>query len=458
MQKLLALILAIFSPISVLSLSYPVDNAGNPLPNSIETFYIDARTMWLNRDLTKSGRKDLNPALNKLYRIADAAVSDPVIYTVTAKPTDKLAPSGDPHDFYSLARYYWPGNSTNPLPYVRYDGYPNPEIFNIPDSDYLKTIIDDTFYLGLAYFWSGNESYAQFSVRKLNTWFIDPVTKMNPNLNFANWIKGYDALNSNSTTPLGTGLLDLAQVYKLIDGIQLIRKSPAYTADIHNALQTWFQQYSQWLTTSARGIFEGQSPNNQGTWYDVQVAAIYLFINQRDAAAATQRTTISRVNTQILPDGTQPFELARTLSWTYSNFNLLAMFAQGWLCQTTQVPLFTYTSPDGRSIPKALNYLMGFAVNNGTGWRNSSETNLDYDEIISLSKQAYVEYKDVKYIDFVNKMQTEPQIWNINKLWSPYGSFDAAPSSQSGSVGSRGMSGLGLLSYGWCIILLVTLM
>ena len=52
----------------------------------------------------------------------------------------ELPPSGDIHDYLSLAPYRWPDPSKKDgLPYIGRDGRPNPEIYTIPD----KKNLDD---------------------------------------------------------------------------------------------------------------------------------------------------------------------------------------------------------------------------------------------------------------------------------------------------------------------------
>ena len=68
---------------------------------------------------------------------------------LTKKPTsvvdkDELPPSGDIHDFFSLAPYRWPYPSKKDgLPYIGRDGLTNPEIYSISD----KKNLDDIFML-----------------------------------------------------------------------------------------------------------------------------------------------------------------------------------------------------------------------------------------------------------------------------------------------------------------------
>jgi hypothetical protein len=128
---------------------------------------------------------------------------------------------------------------------------------------------------------------------------------------------------------------------------------------------------------------------------------------------------------QFLPDGSQPLEQARTLSWLYSCYNLKALFFVSYLAQSTKVNLFQYQDDQGRSIVKGLNYLLPYATTNGTNWPIQNLGDFDPDTVIQLSKEAYVIYRDSSYIDTVNRLQNGiPKTSNIYRLWSPYMAFD----------------------------------
>src|SRR5437868_5720047 len=68
------------------------------------------------------------PALTKLLAEASAALELKPL-SVIDKP--KPGPSGDKHDYFSTAPYYWPDPAKKDgLPYIRKDGQRNPESRN----------------------------------------------------------------------------------------------------------------------------------------------------------------------------------------------------------------------------------------------------------------------------------------------------------------------------------------
>ena len=107
--------------------------------------------------------------------------------SVTRK--DSAPPSGDKHDCMSLAPYWWPNpNSDNGLPYVRRDGKINPERNSIADRQNLENTVAWVKTLALAYYFTANEDYAKQDSSMLQVWFLDPPTRMNPHLKYAQGI------------------------------------------------------------------------------------------------------------------------------------------------------------------------------------------------------------------------------------------------------------------------------
>jgi Alginate lyase len=70
---------------------------------------------------------------------------------------------------------------------------------------------------------------------------------------------------------------------------------------------------------------------------------------------------------QIAPDGSLPLELARTKPYSYCLFDLDVMST---ICQTLSTPadnLWTFTTPDGRSIRKLIAFMAPF-IKDKSAW------------------------------------------------------------------------------------------
>ena len=132
------------------------------------------------RDLAKvkqriaDGDKPLTAAVAKLREQADKDLKvEPL--TVVNKP--KAPPSGDKHDYVSMAPYFWPDPAKpDGLPYVRRDGRVNPER-NQYDRPLLGQMTQAAGTLALAYYLTGDERYAARAAKLLRVWFLDADTR-----------------------------------------------------------------------------------------------------------------------------------------------------------------------------------------------------------------------------------------------------------------------------------------
>lgn len=250
-------------------------------------------------------------------KAADSALKDAPV-SVTSK--SQVPPSGDKRDYMSMARYFWPNPDTpNHLPYIRKDGQMNPEIRDITDTVYLERMGRDSRALALGWYLTGDERYAEHGALMLRTWFLVPATAMNPNLQFAQYIPGVN-------TGRGAGILDARRLTYAIDAAGMLKGSKDWTAADDAGMQAWFAKYYAWLTTSDEGKHEKAAPNNHGSWFAMQEAAIAMFLGKtEDAKKIAVFVRDKRIPSQFDEKGLQKYELVRTNSFSYSAFNLEAL-------------------------------------------------------------------------------------------------------------------------------------
>ena len=263
-------------------------------------------------------------------------------------------PSGDKHDYMSQAPYWWPDPAKEGgLPYIRRDGERNPEINRISDHDNLGRLIGHVSTLGRAYRATREERFAAHATRLVRVWFLDPATRMNPHLQFGQGIPGV-------TQGRGIGIIETRGLPRLIEGIQQVAGSKAWTSADEKGLQQWMREYLRWLIESDHGKAEAQNGNNHETWYDVQVAGLAIYTRQTEVARRTLEAAKQRIARQIEPDGRQPRELERTRSWDYSIFNLEAFFDLAEFGEQVGVDLWNYRTSDGRSLRAAFDFLLPY--------------------------------------------------------------------------------------------------
>jgi cytochrome c-type biogenesis protein CcmH/NrfG len=148
----------------------------------------------------------------------------------------------------------------------------------------------------------------------------------------------------------------------LAAAVTLLRGLPAWSVSDDEALNDWMRAYLRWLIDSRFGREQVLRGNNQETWYRVQIVALALHTGQPVIARQTLEESRNAIRRQIEPDGRQPRELERTRAWDYSLFNLTAFVNLASLGERAGVDLWNYVTPAGRSLRKALDFLVPFAT------------------------------------------------------------------------------------------------
>ena len=349
-----------------------------------------------------AGDEVAKKALKKLITDADKALA-------AAPPSvmdkGKVPPSGDKHDYMSIAPYYWPNPaSKDGLPYQRKDGKVNPESRDEAANDTLRarevgTIVES---LALGYYVTREEKYAEHAAKVLRTWFLDPATKMNPNFRFAQAVPG---VNDGR----GTGILEARELAQAADAASLLAGSIHWPAADQKALDEWGNIYLDWLLKSKNGQDEHAAKNNHGTWYDVQSAHWALILGRKDKAREICLAAgPGRIGVQIQADGKQPLELARTTSFGYSCFNLRALATLAGLSEHAGFDLWHYKTSDGRSIRTALDFLVPYLGKNPKPWTMQQIHESKPEEVLPALRAAGIAYGDERYESLLKEYADSP--------------------------------------------------
>ncbi|MEV6943605.1 alginate lyase family protein [Streptomyces sp. NPDC051172] len=334
-------------------------------PAAPDTAVLDGVRLQRTKLRLDQGDAPLKLALRELTARADNWLSQGP-WTVVDKP--RPAPGGDLHDYLSQAPYWWPTQAPtaeNPwgCPYVQRDGQRNPEVDSGTDRQDVEKVFDSTYDLSLAWYYTGKRAYAEKAAQVLRTWFLAPATRMNPNLDHAQFIPcKYDGR--------AIGIIDFSQSYtSVVDALAILATgAPGWTKTDRTGMGKWNADFLDWLKNSTFGKEEGAAANNHGTFYDMQLAALAYATGDR---ALARRTVLDartkRIDPQIAADGSQPQELARTRSWHYSAFDLVAYSRLAAIGRHVGVNLWTYQGPDGQGLFKAVDYLLPTATGS-TAW------------------------------------------------------------------------------------------
>lgn len=285
-----------------------------------------------------------------IIRDAEKALGNPP-YSVVEKTN--LVPGATVNDYISIGPYWWPDTKkSSGLPYVRRDGEVNPDSRSEAfDKQRIISLGEDIKALALAYYVTGDERYARHSAKMLRTWFINPDTRMNPNMNFAQGIPG-------KVYGRGIGLVEAAPLSAVIEALGLLAPSAALNEAEHKVIQTWYRDFTVWMATSDNGIEELQASNNHGVFYDFYLSHFALYVGLDSIAEnMVDAFPVARIAIQMDQQGRFIKELKRTRSWHYSHYVMEAAGKLATIGECVDRNLWEEALPDGRNLQIARGFL-----------------------------------------------------------------------------------------------------
>ena len=325
---------------------------------------------------------------------------EPVTVTAHSSPRS----SGTKHDFFSEGDYWWPNPVSVDSPYIQKDGMTNPDNFVAHRHSMIRfsRIIGA---LASAYKLTGDSNYVIHALKHCNAWFTNPATMMNPNLLYAQAIKG-------RFTGRGIGIIDTIQLLEVVQGLLVMQSSPAMDQQSLTAIKNWFEKYISWLTTHKYGKDEMNAENNHGTCWVMQVAAFSKFTgNTSMTRFCSDRYKKVLLPSQMAVDGSFPREIRRTKPYGYSIFNLDAMTTLCQIVSTKEDNLWEYQTADGKSIRKGIEFLYPF-IENKTRWTFQKDV-MYWDEwpvaqpFLVFGSHAY---KDKEYLNTWKRLEHDPKV------------------------------------------------
>jgi hypothetical protein len=201
-----------------------------------------------------------------------------------------------------------------------------------------------------------------------------------------------------------------------LDGLALIEGSAAWTEADHQALKQWFGKYLQWLKTHEQAVGESEATNNHGTYFDVQISYIALFLGERAFARSVLETAIEkRILAHIKPDGSQPEEMARTRTLHYCLFNMEAMMQLGRLGEFVGVDL--WNAGDAR-IRAGMDFIAPYA-DPSRAWPYPTILEAERTRLLPLLLHAAKVYLDPRYEELARKLPADQTAGRLDYLAVP---------------------------------------
>jgi len=302
------------------------------------------------------------PAASERPRVLSAA--DAYLHrapqTITAFRASRSA--GGVHDFFSEGDYWWPDPAKPDGPYIRRDGESNPANF-VEHRRAMVRLSIEVPALTAAWLLTKEVRYAEQARRHLRAWFVEPETRMNPSLTYAQAIHGV-------TTGRGTGIIDTIHLVEVVRAVETLRSGGVMPDDEFSAIRRWFSDYTAWLTTSKNGVEERDARNNHGTCWVMQVAAFASLTGDTSQLEMCRRRFKGvLVPQQIAADGSFPLEIERTKPYGYSLFNLDAMATT---CEILGGDAWTFELADGRGMRRAVAFMAPY-IRNRAAWPHGKD-------------------------------------------------------------------------------------
>ncbi|KAF8912813.1 alginate lyase-domain-containing protein [Gymnopilus junonius] len=260
----------------------------------------------------------------------------------TASPTKSLEPSAT-----------WTTCS-----YFPRDGAVNPDVRTLKGPEAINSASQAVIYNAVAFALQKSSSYSKSAADIIETFFLNQTTKMNPNVQFGQIVRGPGQSGQDGTF---TGVLDLRGLVKVVNGISILKAagSPDWNETRHQGMASWASDYSEWLATSEVGKITASRPNNHGTFYISQLAAAkYLLGDRSGAIKILQNFCKTAFLDQIAKTGEQPFEAVRTRPYHYRCFNVEALITNAKLGDELGIDLWSCKSRYGATIQTAVDFLI----------------------------------------------------------------------------------------------------
>lgn len=210
----------------------------------------------------------------------------------------------------------------------------------------VQQVFADTLISAVAWFFSGNRSYAYHGATLLHACFLDVDTRISPDLKSS---------RDPASVP-NLEIIDLKDLYFVLDAVRLLELSGAFTTANVLRFKTWLRVYLDFLRESNPGRREMLFSNNRGIYYDLQTASIAAYLEDRTSLIEAFARAQSKIPFHFAPDGEQPKELANPASWHCCGFNLMGWIHMAMISHKFGAPILRARSAEGASINSAIEY------------------------------------------------------------------------------------------------------
>lgn len=296
-----------------------------------------------------------------------------------------VPPSGNKQDYYNPTAFWWPDPRTeNGLPGEWRNGKPAPgsQLYSPESESYdrtrLQRVLDDTTVLAMAGYASSDARYSEHAARQFRTWFLSSETAMTPHLQFAGFNPRNDPEEGSAR-----GLVDMKDMHVFLDAVRLLRLSGVVSDEEDATFRAWLGAYLEWLQTSEQGQKARRLSDFHGTCYDLQTAAIAIYLGDAGSLADVLCRARFRVGAQFGEFGQQTREVKKARSAHFCSLNLQAWMNLANLAASVGDDLWTFQTENGRGLALAAKWMLT-RFDKGK-WPYRQDEKFDLDRILPLT-------------------------------------------------------------------------
>jgi len=352
-------------------------NACRKLPTlKSTTFSLDDNALIEGKRRVSAGDPSVIAPLEKLKKSAESLLQRPNV-NVTQKEDgwQRFLPKDHPvdsHEFISFSIYFYPDTAKGKSlrdPWINLERLgSNDSMRRKFDYDRNSNMTHRVTTFAKAWYFTGDQRFSKAAVSQLREWFLNPNTKMLPQMDHAQFVPFHPVWGLGAYW----GMIDAMGYHEILNSIGMIRNSGDWTDEDEMKMKEWIHDWTHWLRTSEQALKEGRKEgnNNHGIFYDIQLTTGWMFlgnykgVNWNDSARIYLDKVVPdyRILYQIDAEGGMYKELPRPNAAGYEcmclkGFEILALIASKF-----DIDLWNRNSQsaDKRSVREAIEWLIPY--------------------------------------------------------------------------------------------------
>ncbi len=341
-------------------------------------------------EASKSLKRSLylfNSSYNALIDSADLALKEEP-FSVTKRLN--LPNGADPNDYLSFGSHWWPDPSvTTGLPYVRIEPGVNPDAtINSTNLSQMGKRIKE---LSLAWFFSREKQYADKAGELLRSWFLDSLTRMNPNLDHAGAVPG-------RIQGRGSAVSEGLPLVTMLDGLVIAETSGGLRGSEEKQIREWYQSYFQWLLESPLAIEAGTLTGRHALGRELQLLGIAHFLkNDEFVQIRISTVTLPLIRKMVGEDGRISADLRGNGSFAERVECLEYLFRIWEIGRRTEYDIEGFSQFYGELLRKVLDQMIAEFQQSRSAEFVSPENDPAEEKLGSLIRFAAWQFKEPSY-------------------------------------------------------------